>query len=91
MRVRSVDYALPGPVHALMSTVIYHFFRLNQIYKKRYNSEPLPCPHCDRTFSTYEKCKEHIKVKHENDTHVHCDECNRAESILLDSATEHLV
>ena len=36
------------------------------------------CSHCEKTFVSYARCKEHIRSKHEKNTPFQCDQCHRS-------------
>ena len=66
---------------------IYLKQRTLELHKKRVHRGTLPtksarksynCEKCNKTFTSGNNLEEHIKVKHEQNTPEHCDECNRS-------------
>ena len=78
-----------GPIHLCDECPkIYLKQRTLELHKKRVHRGTLPtkqlhkkkyeCPTCKKTFKSGTNFEEHVKVKHENSTPEHCDECNRS-------------
>lgn len=68
--------------HSLQThTKTKHSISSSEITSKS-KSKRYKCSHCDRTFSLWLSCKEHVKSKHEKSTPHKCSECHRSYGTL---------